>query len=249
MDNENCEVIEISTQDFVDMMIVKHNLLAHSVEELESFFSDKNSFLKLVNFCEFATKFENAFFLIDNKENYVKSTRNIGHGKSCGDTRYMIGKIYHILSKYRWNVSLDYQKKINELIIYFNQVDSLDFKKKYNDCLGYSGIQEGWRKTSFDSHDFTTLCNAIVYDAYLYNYLNSDDIIDDIPIFETEYVLSSLNYFMSNIPEKFDDELFLEKAINTITKLRKRSWFINFRVNNELDSMKSELSKINIKKS
>ena len=41
MDNENCEVIEISTQDFVDMMIVRHNLLTHSVEELESFFSDK----------------------------------------------------------------------------------------------------------------------------------------------------------------------------------------------------------------
>jgi len=44
MDNENCEVIEISTQDFVDMMIVKHSLLTHSVEELESFFLIKIHF-------------------------------------------------------------------------------------------------------------------------------------------------------------------------------------------------------------
>ena len=54
---------------------------------------------------------------------------------------------------------------------------------------------------------------------------------------------------MKFMPEIFDDENILEKAIITIQRLRNKNSIIHFRINKELDNMKSELSKINIKKS
>ena len=234
MDNENCEVIEISTQDFVDMMAFKHNMFFGTVEELKKCYSSnesykyslsKDTFLDFVRLAYLCLETDSMFYLVDDD---------------------IIGKIRNIISEYRYFANTEYKQKINELLMYFNEVNHYDLKTKESVCSSYLSIQENLRNSCFDLDE---LCFAIAYDAYLFDYLNNDKEIEGITSNEIKYVLSSLNYFMKFMPEIFDDENILEKAIITIQRLRNKNSIIHFRINKELDNMKSELSKINIKKS
>ena len=215
----------ISKEDLVDLMIFKHNLLFGEDDELEECYSNKELFLDFVRLSYLCLETDSMFFLIDDK---------------------IVEKVKNIFSEYRNYANNEYNQKMNELLIYFNTINSYDLNTRESICSSYLSMQENFRNSCFDLDE---LCYAIAYDAYLYDYLNDDKEIEDITSDEIKYVLSSLNYFMICMFDIFDDENFLEKAIITIQRLRNKNSIIHFRINKELDNMKSELSKINIKKS
>lgn len=192
-----------SSEEFFQIIVAKSLLINSDADRLIEMCKDKEVFLDFISYIDCLLDYEPTFFLFDEITDYkIKD------------------KILSLISNYRFthkekeNVEL-YNSvigKINE--IYYGNNYSDDKKQTYMEQ--YFLFQMESRKAIYENID--DMFYAMSYDVTLYSYLiNNDSRI--MNIYDSDSILSSINYFMYCFPELFTNQGVnsrSEELLNTV---------------------------------
>lgn len=188
---------EFTIDDFLNVVILKNQLITMSNDDLKRLYQDYDSYLVFLDTVSVLTSIDSSFlFLRDD----------------------FIDKIEKVISYNRFEADPDTWSIVNDVISYFNMTKI--YSSRYKDALkkNYLAYHEGVRKCKLNEDK---LLSMMVNDAFFLLALEEKN-LDSFG--EDQYFLSSLNYFIETVPELFQDQDVQEMVENRIDSVSVGNW-------------------------
>ena len=213
---------EYNSQSFFNILVLKNNLIKANEKELEAIYNDDERFVYFLNNIAQLIKQEKAFLLLDGS---------------------FIDKILNVFTDKRFNT--DNQKildLINNTIMELNLIQNLSLDEKEELVVDYWMFNETMRKIQIDSHE--ELLRALANDVLVYNAIDTTDFSH----VNLDYLfLSSMNYFLKQNPDFFNNEERMVLTDFLIELFKAKGGFFDFNLKLYLKNFKNEFHKIEAK--
>lgn len=196
--------------DFMDVLELRSDILYADEDDLEKAFSNDENFIKLMKVVYNLVDIDNCGFAI--LDNEITKT------------------IYKLINLRRHEIRKTHPETfrlINDIINKLNEVYFKTEKEKDRLRIDYLINQANIRKISFDN--LGTIIDSMGVDGIVLDYINGDEIEEDIPY---ELIVGSIVYLNSSIPGLFELDEVKERIEPLISEIEKSNSVSNRKINN-----------------
>lgn len=184
---------EITAQDFMNVLELRSDLVYCSFDDLKEAFQDDDVYINVMHTLYQLIDIDNGGFAILDKE--------------------ITEKIYKLLNLKRYEIkskSKETYNLINDTILKLNEVNALSDDIKIEFIDNYAVNQEENRGLEFRYK--YELLDSMAIDSFIIDYLEGEEMPDDIPDY---YIIGSIVYLNNTMPGLFE----IEEVQNKIDEL------------------------------
>ncbi len=201
---------KISLGDFENLLLMKNQLILLDKDEMYNLYHEPLVYVAFI---------ANTWTLISNEAAFLYLSKDF------------LRKIRDVLEIHRYDLTDEDLKdvgvsaenvheSVNGILGALNKIDSEDMSYRRLVVKSYQAYHEKMKSAKFDTpEDFAA---SIAYDAVVYFTLTGDKKDAEI---KKELMLTSINYFMEEVPEFFNDKKVLDKALEVLKDVRKKTKF------------------------
>ena len=204
------EIKQIPANDFMDILELRSDLLFADEEDLKKAFSNDEKFIELIKVVYNLVDIDNCGFAILDDE--------------------ITNTIYKLINIRRHEIrktNPETFRLINDIIIKLNEVYFKTEKEKDKLRIDYLINQANIRKISF--YNLGTIIDSMGVDGIVLDYINGDELEEDIP---NELIIGSIVYLNSSMPELFELDEVKERIEPLINEIEKSKTVSQKKVNN-----------------
>lgn len=204
------EIKQIPANDFMDILELRSDLLFADEEDLKKAFSNDENFIELIKVVYNLVDIDNCGFAILDDE--------------------ITNTIYKLINIRRHEIrktNPETFRLINDIIIKLNEVYFKTEKEKDKLRIDYLINQANIRKISF--YNLGTIIDSMGVDGIVLDYINGDELEEDIP---NELIIGSIVYLNSSMPELFELDEVKERIEPLINEIEKSKTVSQKKVNN-----------------
>ena len=204
------EIKQIPANDFMDILELRSDLLFADEDDLKKAFSNDENFIELIKVVYNLVDIDNCGFAILDDE--------------------ITNTIYKLINIRRHEIrktNPETFRLINDIIIKLNEVYFKTEKEKDKLRIDYLINQANIRKISF--YNLGTIIDSMGVDGIVLDYINGDELEEDIP---NELIIGSIVYLNSSMPELFELDEVKERIEPLINEIEKSKTVSQKKVNN-----------------
>ena len=204
------EIKQIPANDFMDILELRSDLLFADEDDLKKAFSNDENFIELIKVVYNLVDIDNCGFAILDDE--------------------ITNTIYKLINIRRHEIrktNPETFRLINDIIIKLNEVYFKTEKEKDKLRIDYLINQANIRKISF--YNLGTIIDSMGVDGIVLDYINGDELEEDIP---NELIIGSIVYLNSSMPKLFELDEVKERIEPLINEIEKSKTVSQKKVNN-----------------
>ena len=204
------EIKQIPANDFMDILELRSDLLFADEDDLKKAFSNDENFIELIKVVYNLLDIDNCGFAILDDE--------------------ITNTIYKLINIRRHEIrktNPETFRLINDIIIKLNEVYFKTEKEKDKLRIDYLINQANIRKISF--YNLGTIIDSMGVDGIVLDYINGDELEEDIP---NELIIGSIVYLNSSMPKLFELDEVKERIEPLINEIEKSKTVSQKKVNN-----------------
>ena len=192
---------QITVQDFIDLIDIKSNLIYGEENDLKDLYDDGDIYIKTIHIIDNLLFEDDGVFAILDKD----ITRNL----------------ITLLNLRRFEIKDTHPEEyalINNLIIKINEVRAMPVEEQ--EVLRKKCINKQGRSRDLIFYDYCTFLDAMGVDAFFLDYLQGEEIPEEIP---NELIIGSMVYLNNYIPGIFELEEEKEKIEELMNRIENTS--------------------------
>ena len=211
--------MEYTMEDFIDCLCLKNQLVHAPLDKMLEEYQNYDSYAEFLLAVLTLKDTDSSFLLYDDS---------------------FMDKILRVLEIHRFDaITLDTKNVINDIIRYVNFMKSIDSKMKELLKKEYQSYHEDMRKIGF--MDDESFLYSIAYDAVVLSALYEHDLSF---ITEQDMFLASINYFIEELPELFEDGVISQLAYDKVIELSRSGGLFSNKIRTYSKQTKSCFQKL-----